>query len=170
MNLKELVLFANSIESEIIEADGEITPEIEQKMQLSAENLSSKVDGYVTIMQRLTSSVALQKERLKEIDKLINGLEKALERMEASLMGAALELNKEHLNGNQYTVTVGLNPPKVDVINEEAIPEEYKTQKTTVSVNKTKIAESLKLGLEVPGARLTQSKKIRVKARSQLLE
>ena len=50
-----------------------------------------------------------------------------------------------------------------DILDEKLIPQEYKTVKTTESINKTAIKEAINGGVEVPGAVVTPHKSLQIK-------
>lgn len=71
------------------------------------------------------------------------------------------------LNGNKFeTVKVNVSYRKstsVEVIDQEAIPEQYLRSVTTVSPDKTEIAKALKVGELVEGVTLKESSNIQIK-------
>jgi hypothetical protein len=56
---------------------------------------------------------------------------------------------------------ISASRPSVEILNEDAIPDEYKT--ITVTVNKTAIHNAIKEGKHVPGAKLSAGEHIRIK-------
>ena len=64
---------------------------------------------------------------------------------------------------NLYTIKIRKNPPSVEILDESAITEEYKSQKITISINKKLIAEHIKAGVVIDGARLNNSTRLEIK-------
>jgi hypothetical protein len=62
--------------------------------------------------------------------------------------------------GNEYSFAVKKNPPRVEIVDEEAIPPEFNDY--TPSVNKAAIKSALEDGKEVPGAELVQTTRLDV--------
>src|SRR5690606_21482992 len=71
------------------------------------------------------------------------------------------------LNGRKFTtLSVDINWRKstsVEVIDQEAIPEQYLRTVTTVTPDKTEIAKALKAGEEIEGATLVERNNIQIK-------
>ena len=63
------------------------------------------------------------------------------------------------------TLNVVKNPPSVEIINEDEIPNEYKTQIITTKIDKTKIKDNFKKTGEIPaGVNInTQNTSLRIK-------
>lgn len=63
-----------------------------------------------------------------------------------------------------YQVKLHKNKSRVDIYDEERIPEEYWKVKETKTVSKEKIADDIiNLGLVIPGANLVQEKRVVIK-------
>lgn len=169
-SLRALALVASNIENSIIAAEGEIDELLEKDLSLNDISIANKVDAYYYTLQKIEKTVQSYKEEMKAIDSIISRLEGAEQWMLNNLQSAATTLNRDHLSGNKYVASLVLNNPRVEVINEEAVPVEFKSEKITIAIDKKKIAEGLKLGIEIEGVRLTQSKRIKFKVKSELLE
>lgn len=62
-----------------------------------------------------------------------------------------------------YTVKLRRNPPKVEITDELVIHKEYKREVIDYKLDKKAIAEALKAGVVVDGARLIQTNRLEVK-------
>ena len=63
------------------------------------------------------------------------------------------------------TLTIAKNPISVEIVNEDEIPNEYKTEVTTVKIDKTKIKKDFKETGEIPaGVNIqTENTSLRIK-------
>ena len=96
--------------------------------------------------------------RRKRIEKNLDNLKKyMLDSMITS------EINK--VISAQFEINIKNNPPSVDIFSENLLPKEYYVEKvvTTVSVDKNKIKVDIKAGIEIPGVKLTQGKRLEIK-------
>jgi len=168
-SLRSLALIASKIENAIVEAEGEINEVLENDLVLAQYSIANKIDAYHYSIQKIEKTIEFHKDELKAIGALITRLESAQAWMLDNIQSAVENLSKSHLSGNKYVASLVLNPTKVDVLDEALIPSDFFITKTTKSLDKKKISETLKLGIEVEGARLIQTKKIKFKLKSDLL-
>lgn len=169
-SLKELLLLSNHIEQLLLENDGEITTEIEEQMKISDAQMADKIDGYALVIAKIDRSIEHHNSLLKDHAAHITRLERTKDSLMGALQNALTTLGVEFLKGNEFLIKTKSNPPKVDVLDEAMVPAEYKNEKVTVSVDKKKISEGLKIGVEIPGTRLVQTQRIDIKTRSGFVE
>ncbi len=68
----------------------------------------------------------------------------------------------DRVKGQLFTVSLQASPPSCQVLDEAAIPEDYKRIVTTVSIDKTRIIQEWRNNREVPGALVTRGKHLRI--------
>ena len=104
---------------------------------------------------------------IKEIEKSQKdrraSLEKKISRLKDYLRINFEKTNTEKIEGDDIVISMYKNPVKVNIIDEEKIPEEFLQIKETKLLNKDKIKESLKNGEDIPGCELIQEKRISIK-------
>lgn len=168
-SLKELLILTAAIEQRLYENEGELTEELEAEMLITDAAMSDKIDAYCLVIDKLAQGIDYHNAKLKEHDAIVTRLEKTRERLKDALSSAINTLGVEFLKGNEFLVKHRANPPKVDVTNEDEIPAEYIQTKLTKSVDKKKLGEGLKLGVQIPGARLLQSQRVDIKTRTDFV-
>ena len=107
-----------------------------------------------------------QAKSLKDLAKALTDSAKAMERKAERMDDYMLQCAKAaggEIDTESITVKVRKCPPSVQVLEEAVIPEEYWTEKTVRSINKTLIGSTIKAGGFVPGACLVQNEKVDVK-------
>jgi len=72
-------------------------------------------------------------------------------------------LGKSKLEWPEFAARIQANPPAVEVLDESALPAEFKAEVVEVKIDKKAISERLKAGGYVPGAVLKQGESLRVK-------
>lgn len=154
---------ADRIESLLIEHGGEVTPELEGLISFQAdrkEDLMVNVDCTLGALDRLDRAVTYYKEQIQELQKLQKVITATRERLEGNLMTSMESFNLDALEGRLSSVKIRSNPPKVDLLDELAIPSEFKKITIVEDIDKKAISEALKSGQDVPGARLIQTKRL----------
>lgn len=62
-----------------------------------------------------------------------------------------------------FKLSVQKNPPAINILDEDAIPEQFKEQVISWKINKTAIKDAIKAGSAVPGAELTNGTRLAIK-------
>lgn len=158
-NLYELSNELACINDEIINAQGEITEELEARLDTLNLALDKKAEGIGRWMLNLTGR---QESLNKEIDRLT-----ARKKAAKNLQGRLKEYIKDCMNlvgkikleFSALTLRVQKNPASVEIVDEKAIPAKYLTiipeQKI---VDKKAVLDDLKKGVRVEGAVLVNDK------------
>ena len=73
------------------------------------------------------------------------------------------EFGKDEIKNPLLTIKVRENPLSVVIKNEEAVPAQFKTEKTTITVNKNAIKLAYKEGSTIEGVEFIRTKKLSIK-------
>ncbi|MFM7855051.1 MAG: siphovirus Gp157 family protein, partial [Flammeovirgaceae bacterium] len=113
----------------------------------------NKSIAYGHVIRRLDAECDIIDSEIKRLQSIKRSRESALERLKMRIKAAMETFGMDKVQ----TPTLKLSFRKsesVEVEDVNALPSMYKTLKVTESPDKTLIKESLKLGKEIPGARL----------------
>lgn len=157
-NLYALVGEAQSIVMALIESRGELTPEIQARLEANDLAIARKVDGYVYIDEQFDAQVHFLKKKEEGFRSVRKGIEAAQERMRINVKAAMVTLGKETLDGDEYRYKLSTRAPKLVITDEASIPKEYKIIVQSTVIDKEKLLSALKDGFEVPGATLEEVK------------
>lgn len=127
MNKEELT------EEEQVDLSNELTLELQKK--------SSNIIGYT---KNIELTINAMKEEEKRISDLRKQYENKLDRFKTYVKDNMNMLGIDKIETELGTLTVARNPISVEILNQEEIPEEYKKEKTTISVDKTAIKKHFK--------------------------
>lgn len=148
--------------SHIEESGGELTPEIEQALQLSEEEFESKAVSYAYVIKGFDGTEDIID---KEIERLSELKEKAVKRKELfkqRLSDAMQQFGVEKIE----TPTLKLSFRKsesIEITDVTKIAGKYLEEKKTYTISKIKIKESIKEGISVPGAELKTNYNLQIK-------
>lgn len=127
---RKTTLFSIQADLEVIfdqleENGGELTPELEEALKVSQENLSNKLNGYVEAVKRTKAEINICKEEKKRIGDVQKRNERRFEAMNAAIKNAVLRFGSLNNSGNKY-IDLGLNkvtvsPSKAVVLDTEFI-------------------------------------------------
>jgi esterase/lipase len=147
-------LFAISSElkeifNQLEESGGELTPELEQALQITKQELADKTLNYVHYIKKLESDLELTKVYEEQIKAFKSRKEKTIERLKEALLNAVEQFGE--IETDIFKITTRKSEA-VEVLDEDRIPMHYFNPKV-----------SIKKGGEVPGALLKQKKNLSIK-------
>jgi len=151
--------FEKSLDNLLDHDDSDLINEIES-IEGEFKSKSANVAKYIRNLEHLAQGI-------KEIERSQrdrrNSLEKKIARLKDYLRINFEKTNTEKIESDDIVIAVYKNPVKVNIIDEEKIPEEFFQIKESKLLNKDKIKESLKNGEDIPGCELIQEKRISIK-------
>lgn len=166
----------------IEEAEGELTPEIEQEMILTEEEFESKAVSYGFVVKSFEDIEEVLDKEIKRLTELKKKAVKRAEGFKNRLDEAMRQFGIEKIQTETLTLSYRKSKPVelVDdfkekflsnvsimvVLNEDAPPEmayliEYFDVKAEPS--KTRIGDALKVGALIDGAKITEKKNLQIK-------
>lgn len=147
--------------SQISDGSGEITPELEEKLKINAENFTERTVNYHLFMKELKMKIENGKILKQEIDAKIKEFEKVFEKCENNVKGAMLLYEKETA-GDDYHKFSLRKSVSVEIENENIIPTEYLKVITETKPDKVEIKNALKAGKEVAGCVLKTNQNLQM--------
>lgn len=130
----------------------------------SKEELAIKLENYCKFIKNLESDIAGLKEEEKRLASKRKTMENTIERAKDAMKYAMEAADMEKVKGTLFTITIQANPEKVVMETEDvsSIPAEYLRVKEP-EIDKAKIKEDLKAGVELSFARLEKSRGVRIR-------
>lgn len=161
-SLPMLIEQAEALTNQILQTDGELTPELESALALNGLELREKLDSYGYVLDGLKLRKDYALDRLKQWDKIASNCETAIENIKSRMKLALERLDIPEVHGGEYSFRLQANPPSVIVDDEAKVPEEFKSTEVKVitKVDKKAILDALKDGRDVPGAHAERSTRL----------
>jgi hypothetical protein len=147
---------------EIEMAEGEITPEIAERLDAVSSSIEVKAQNYSFIMKAYETNntiIDAEMERLK-ILKARNA--RNVDSLKQRLKGAMEDMGVQKITTPLISVSFRKSE-SVEVEDEKLIPMEYKVRKEEWKVDKTKIKEAIKSGAVVLGASISSNNNLQIK-------
>jgi hypothetical protein len=142
--------------------DGEITPELENRLIINQTELQEKAINYAYVIRTVEIDVSAIDEEIKRLQAIKKAKTNVIDRMKESVVTAMGIYGIEKVS----TPTLNLSLRKsesIEIVNESQIPDGFKTQKITVAPDKTRIKQAIKDGDEVQGAVLNINYNLQIK-------
>lgn len=146
---------------QVEDAEGELTPEIEQALQFTEKRLQSEGAeiGYVIkSWQYMEDTLEREIERLNKLKARIS---KSKEYVKTRLSDAMQQFGIERIVGDTITISFRKSEA-VDIVDDKLIPANYKDQPPP-KIMKTRIKDDINKGIVVPGAEIIHRKNLQIK-------
>jgi hypothetical protein len=133
------------------------------------EGMSGALEAKATNIASFVRNLEVTAEAMKDAEMQMSKRRKAIENRIQAIKDYTLNVmvaNKiEKIDTPYFKISVAKNPPAVDVFDMAQVPSEFirLPEMPPPMVDKSSVKEALKLGVGVPGCRLTQSLSLRIK-------
>lgn len=162
---KEMIAMEELWEMAIDEETGEIKDvalleELQQGIETTLKEKSADIVKYYKNRDSLVESIDKEIKRLQEMKKIGEKKQDSFKNYIKMCMEKMGVKKIETPNGN---ISLRKTPESVELIDEEIIPEKFKTTIQLEKISKTDIKKALQEGEEVPGATLKRGMSINIK-------
>ena len=161
MNIYQIEQEYLVLSNDIIEAGGEITPELETALAINKEQLQNKGINYGYVIKSLENDITAIEEEIKRLNALKSSRTKTTDLLKSTIKQAMQLYGIEELK----TPTLKINFRKsesIEVIDEQ-LQDFYCNFKTTRTADKAKIKEAIKSGESIDGAVLNVNFNLQIK-------
>ena len=145
--------------SQIEEAEGELTPELEQALAINEAQLQSKSVAYlqvITTKEGINSAIDIEIKRLQALKKRNSNL---VSNLKNRLLEAVKLFGEFEVGFNKFT-TRKSSSVQVDDIN--SLPAEFKKVKVTETADKKAIKYAIKSGKEITGCSIVENLNLKI--------
>ncbi len=131
------------------------------------EGLGGELEDKAVNVAKFLRNMEATAKAIKDAEADMAKRRKSLENRVAWLK-AYLKNNMEHTGITKiecpfFKIAIQNNPASVNILNEEKIPEEYKTKVVNWKISKASIKDAIKAGVTIPGAELTNGTRLVIK-------
>lgn len=142
--------------------EGELTPELEQLLVITQDQLQAKAIDYCHVIKNLESDLDAIDAEIKRLRAMKDAKDKAIDRMKEAVRNAMLASGIDKIESSLFKLSLRRSE-SVEVVNIDQLPEMLTTVKKTVSADKVKIKEFIKSGLTVEGAVIKENYSLQIK-------
>ena len=162
MNIYQIQTEHQLLINQLIENEGELTPELETALQINKEQLESKSVDYCYVIKQFDAECDIIDNEIKRLQQAKKARENTIERLKQTLSNAMHSFEVNEIK----TPLVKLSFRKsesVIVYDTNSLPQMFKVIKVTETPDKTKIKEAIKAGETVVGAELIINQNLQIK-------
>ncbi|MEO5348326.1 MAG: siphovirus Gp157 family protein [Magnetococcus sp. YQC-3] len=145
-------------------AEGEIPEEeFQDLIQKVAADFSRKATNLAAIFLNLEADARAIDEATQRMERRRESLTKNAKRLRDHLLLHMQMTGMQEVKTPQFHIKIRKNPPHVDILCQEIIPDEFKEIVTTTKIDKAAIKSAINAGQTVPGAVLEQGLRLDVR-------
>lgn len=159
---KEYTDLYSALVSSVDEETGEVDVDIAAALANVQGTFEEKAIATATVSRMLGNTVEEVSKEIDRLKRLKAHLEREDGRVKEYLKKAMEMTGTEKVQGISASISFRQSEQTV-IDNEEELPEEYITVKTTYAPNKTAIKTAIKAGREVPGAHIETVKNLQIR-------
>ncbi|EAE7347978.1 siphovirus Gp157 family protein [Listeria monocytogenes] len=148
---QQLLNLAEQLDPELLK---DTLESIDDELETKAENVAfviKELEGQSLILEKETKRLAERK----------NTINNNVKRLKQSLFDAMITANKQKIKTNLFTLDIRKNPPSIMVEDESKLLNYLIEQPK--KLDKTKLSDDLKQGIEVPGAKIIQTERLQIR-------
>jgi len=149
---------------ELINEDGELNQDTVQAL----DDIESEFEEKAIAVASYVKSLEAEQEAIQQAINSMRARQDSLSTKSEQLR-EYLQFNLQRLSINEissspyFKIKIKQCPESIDVFDETAIPAEFVREKTVTSIDKIKIKEAIKDGIDVPGASIQRKLKLEIK-------
>ncbi|EAA0093701.1 TPA: siphovirus Gp157 family protein [Listeria innocua] len=148
---QQLLNLAEQLDPELLK---DTLESIDDELETKAENVAfviKELEGQSLILEKETKRLAERK----------NTINNNVKRLKQSLFDAMITAKKQKIKTNLFTLDIRKNPPSV-IVEDESKLLNYLIEQPK-KLDKTKLGDDLKKGIEVPGAKIIQTERLQIR-------
>ena len=148
--------------SQIEELGGELTPELEERLSISANQLESKSIAYLEVIKDRTAYINSAKEEIKRLQSIVKANDNLVNRLKENILTAVKTFGDFEVGFVKFSIRKSTSVSVLaDMVN--ALPMEYKSVKIVESPDKKAIKEALLSGISLDGCELLSNDNLNIK-------
>ena len=148
--LIELAQLSNRITEKLLESNGEINDDISDMIDMRDVSVPQKIDSYSYIIDKLKYDIERFKEISQRYDLAARSLKKLDEKLKNNIKIYMQTQNINEVKGHEARFKLAKAKRKL-IIDDRILPDIYKNEITTITIDKNKIHEELNLGGTIDG-------------------
>lgn len=134
---------------------------LEDTLDALTDGFHDKAENIVKIIKSLAADAEMAGKEAKRLLKRKQALENNVQKLKTYLQTEMERMEIRKINSTLFTIQIQKNPASVEIVDEALLKPFFLLQEP--KIDKKRIAEILKSGEEVKGARLVESESIRIR-------
>ena len=142
--------------------EGEFTPELEQQLAITREELDSKAENYVKVIRSVEGDISVIDAEIRRLKEIREGKSKVIDRMKESLFAAMTAFKVDKIETSLMKLFFRKSE-SVEILDDSLVPDQYKLSRVVINPDKILIKKLIKSGEEVPGCEIVEKFNLQIK-------
>lgn len=146
--------------------DPEALAELHERMEADGETFRDHVQALLDYRDEINASMTAIQSEIYRLTKLMTDRALRAERIVNNVMKWMDNCGLQNLMLPRHTLTVRMNPPRVEIYEESLIPPEFmrtpEPQPPILVPDKMAIKKAFDAGVDVPGAKVVQDRRLKI--------
>lgn len=147
---------------EIESNEGELTPEMEERLTINKAELETKAVGYGYVIRQFDDDLASIKNEIERLQRLAKSKEKAQDRLTETIKDAMLKYDITKIQQNNLTLSFRKSE-KLIIEKTENIPAAYKSYQTVEKIDNAKLKADVKGGFVFDGISIQENQNLQIR-------
>jgi hypothetical protein len=142
--------------------------ELDEQALVKLDAMETAIEEKAIALACYIKNVDAERKAIEDAKKAMAEREKRLDKRVESLTNY-LQTNMERCGISEitrspfFTIKLKKCPLSVDIFDESALPDDYKSRKEVVTIDKMKIKTEINMGVIIPGAQLKQNLRLEIR-------
>lgn len=158
-SLYEITNDYHSLMNDIELNEGEITPELNEALDITEKELQSKSMAYLSVIKQSESFVSQIDDEIKRLQALKKRNTTLVDNLKSRLLNAVNLFGAFEVGFTKFGTR---KSESIEVEDVNSLPSEYKTIKVVESADKKAIKEALKSGKEIKGCSISSNLHLKI--------
>lgn len=160
MNLYDITTQQRLLIEEIESTEGELTPEIEQQLCITKEQLEQKSIAYLSVIANKEGFNDLIGNEIKRLQALKKRNDNIVDRLKENLLNAVKTFGEYQVGTHTFTTR---KSSSVEVEDVNSLPKEFKVIKVTEQADKMALKKAIQEGHEIKGVSIQEHLNLLIK-------
>lgn len=147
--------------NQVIDNEGEFTPELLEKLQINEQELKQKAINYAYVIKKLEDDEESINNEIKRLGELKKANTKKIDKLKEIVTNSMIGFNLDKIESPTLKLSIRKSE-SVNIIDETKLSDNFFTTKITKTVSKTALKDALKTG-EIAGAELVVNNNLQIK-------
>jgi len=162
MTLYQIEAEHREIENALFEADGEITPELEIRMNITRENLEAKAIGYALVIKENNADLETIEAAIKDLKAKAQRIEKTVESLKGRILEGMQLFGVEKVQTALVKVWMG-SSKRLSITDPDKVPDAFKTEVMETKIDARSLKSAIEGGLQTDGATITEHQNLQIR-------
>lgn len=160
MNIYEISAELRNLYEEIIASDGEITEELNQRMQLTKDQLEAKAESYCGLIRNVSADIEGYKTEIERLTARKRTAENLVQRLKDALRDSMILADQQKMKVGLFAMSLR-SSESVEVTDAEALDDKY--VQIERKPMKSVIKDAIKGGEQVAGAEIVTKTSVTIR-------